>query len=160
MLKLEGAITYHSGSQSHHSQEECIPAHVLCHIMDGELKMQDVEGEKIYVKGDTLLIRKDYLVKCEKRPSNKGGRYQVIFVVLDRELLQDYLVALDQRPAVNDNANHPTVIVVQPKPALQGLLGSLLSYHTNNYKPGPALLRSKLNETIEALIEQDPYYFK
>ncbi|OQP38652.1 hypothetical protein A4H97_18190 [Niastella yeongjuensis] len=148
MLKLDGAITYHSDTESHHSQEECIHAHVLCHIIDGELKMQDIEGEKIYVKGDTFLIRKNYLVKCEKRPSNKGGRYQIIFVVLSPELLQDYLVSKDLPSFVNDTDNHPSVIVLQPKPAMQGLLESLLSYHTNNYQPGPALLRSKLNETI------------
>jgi AraC family transcriptional regulator, exoenzyme S synthesis regulatory protein ExsA len=86
-------IVYYSDTEVHRSEDEYIREHVLCYILDGELKMQDADAENIYGKGATLLIRKNHLVKCEKRPSKMDGRYQIFFIVLSSETLQQYLIS-------------------------------------------------------------------
>ncbi|KAA2239799.1 helix-turn-helix transcriptional regulator [Chitinophaga agrisoli] len=153
------SIFYFSGTLVHRAEEEYMRDHVLCHITEGTLSMQDADGENIYGKGTTLLIRKNHLVKCEKRPPVTGGRYQMLFILLGGELLQEYIVSEQLPEPIPGTLAPDPVLVLAPKPALEGLLQSLISYHKNNYAPGPALLNSKLKETIHALLEQGDHLF-
>src|SRR5258708_2989928 len=69
--------------------EELIPEHLLFHIVSGELYIKEATGGRLYRAGETILLRRNHLVKCGSHPLPGGTPNEVIYFKLDRQILQD-----------------------------------------------------------------------
>lgn len=138
-------------------EEEYIRDHVLCYILSGSLHMSYVDKEIIYPAGTTLLMKRNHLVKCEKRP-DATGEYKVISLILSRDFLQDYLLYKQPIP-VTGKSTLPSLLTLTPAPPLEALLQSLTVYAQQLYQPDEALIQLKQKEAVLSLTTQDPQLF-
>src|ERR1700737_4044678 len=77
--------------------EELIPEHLLMHIVSGELYIKEVTGGRLYRAGETILLRRNHLVKCGSHPLPRGTPTEVVYFILDKQVLQDYHLNTDRK---------------------------------------------------------------
>jgi AraC family transcriptional regulator, exoenzyme S synthesis regulatory protein ExsA len=148
-------IFMYSGFQKQYAAEEFVQEHVLCHIIEGELRFTEAEKDTIATAGQTILFRRNLLVKCEKRAV--GGRpYRIVYFVLERNFVQQYAIRHNIKRQTAVATHHPTVLFLEPSAPLQGLLESVKPYFDNDWPITATMKAHKLEETIMALQEQDP----
>ncbi len=130
--------------------------HVLCHVADGEIRLIEATRQRIFRTGDTFLMRKNHLVKCEKRPLHGNLPYHVMFFVMDSNFLQNYALH-HTLPKVSQNAEKTYIKTLDAQKGLRGLFNSLLPYLMDKELIlSPAMMQLKLDEALICLLEQEP----
>jgi AraC family transcriptional regulator, exoenzyme S synthesis regulatory protein ExsA len=147
-------IAFFSGSRKEHAQDEFVQEHVLTHVVAGEVRFSEADKETIARAGETILFRRNLLVKCEKRHLADGSPFKVVNFVLERQFLEQYAVKHNVKRTVIP-PDHKPVLVLQPKAPLLGLLHSVYPYFETAKPMSKDMLYLKLNETILALLEQE-----
>jgi AraC-like DNA-binding protein len=146
-------IAYAIGWRKEQFAEELMAEHILFHIISGELHIREAKGVRMHRAGETILVRRNHLVKCGTRPLPGGTPYEIIFFILDKKLLQDY--ALKYHVKKSDTySQHPGVLPLQPHPALTSLFDSLEPYRKSDTPLSETMKRHKQEEAIIALLEQ------
>jgi AraC-like DNA-binding protein len=147
-------IVFFSGTHKEHAQDEFVQEHVLTHVIAGELRYSEADKQTIAKPGDTILFRRNLLVKCEKRPRPDGSPVKVVNFILERLFLEQYAVKHNVKRTIIPPAHKP-VLILQPKAPLLGLLHSVYPYFETPKPMSKDMLYLKLNETILALLEQE-----
>lgn len=142
-----------SGTQKEHAKEEFVREHVLCHVIAGELRFTEADKDTIARAGETILFRRDLLVKCEKRPLPDGQPFQIVYFIIERNFLQRFAVRQGFK-RTRPRRKHAQVVKLEPRPALAGLLKSISPYIETGMVISKAMLQHKLEEAILALSEQ------
>lgn len=146
-----------SGNDRLYAEEDFMPEHVLCHIIGGEMRLIEATRQLLFRAGDTILMRRNHLVKCEKRPMPDNVVYNIIFFVLDKNFLQHYALHHSLPKALQNGAGEQENIkALIPGKGLQGLFNSMLPYANTNITLSRAMIQLKLNEALICLLEQDP----
>lgn len=134
--------------------EELVSEHVLLHIISGELYIKEATGGRLYRAGETILLRRNHLVKCGSHPLPGGTPNEVIYFNLDRQVLQDY--ALKHHWKKDDGVSeYPGVLSLPVSPALKSLFDSLAPYIRSDKPLSEVMKRHKLEEAIHILVEQE-----
>lgn len=146
-------IAYTIGWKKQQLTQQINAEHILLHILCGELQIQEAENGRIFRAGETVLVRRNHLVKCGTFPLPGGVPYEVVVFILDKELLRDYALKnnLNQE---EDSRKYPGVFSLQNTPALSSLFDSLEPYRISGKPLSEAMKRHKLEEAIIALLEQ------
>jgi len=151
------AIMFSCAPAKRISSEDYASEHVLCHVVAGEMRLLEATRQFFYRAGDTVLVRRNHLVKYDKRSLLPGTPFQGIFLVLDRAFLRDYTrrhpvpAALPGPPPAHEHLR-----TLEPYPALRGLFESLRPYLGTAQRPSAALTQLKLHEALLCLLEQAP----
>ncbi|WP_426667873.1 helix-turn-helix domain-containing protein [Mucilaginibacter sp. McL0603] len=139
-----------------HARFDYIPEHVVCHIVSGEMRVMESHRESIYRAGDSFLLRRNALVKCEQRPLASGVAFRVIYLLLKKDFLQRQAMqhqSPKERPGTTSTGQ---VLLLEPTPSLTGLFRSLVAYMDAGTHPSAAMTRHKLVEMLICLLEQHP----
>ena len=142
-----------SGTQKEHAREEFVREHVLCHIIAGSLRFTEAEKDSVAGAGETILFRRDLLVKCEKRPMPDGQPFQIVYLIIERNFLEQFAVRQGFK-RTKAGQPHAQVVFLEPAPALAGLLRSIHPYIDSGMAFSKSMLHRKLEEAILALTEQ------
>jgi AraC family transcriptional regulator, exoenzyme S synthesis regulatory protein ExsA len=134
--------------------EELIPEHLLLHIVSGELHIKEATGGKLYRAGETILFRRNHLVKCGSHPLPGGTPNEVFYFTLDRQVLQDYALKHHRKKA-DAVSGYPGIFSLQVSPALKSLFDSLVPYIKSDKPLSEVMKRHKLEEAIHILLEQE-----
>jgi len=147
-------IAYAIGWHKEQFADELVSEHMLFHILSGEMQLRDVSGERMYRAGETVLVKRNHLVKCESHPLRVGTPHEVIVFILDKELLQDYAIK-NHFHKTTEGVDAQGVISLEAKPSLMSLFESLMPYFKSSTLLTSVMKRHKLEEAILALLEQD-----
>lgn len=146
-------IILKTNTRKEYAPEDYTPEHVITHVVSGELRFTRAEREMVAKAGETFLFRRNLLVKCEKRPAADERQFRIIYIVLEKEFLQQYAIKNNlQRPPKDQT--HPDTIFLRSTPPLTGLLHSIYPYFDAGTKPSEAMKIQKLEETLLVLLEQ------
>jgi AraC-like DNA-binding protein len=146
-------IAYTICRQKEQFVEELIPEHLLLHIVSGELHIKEATGGRFYRAGETMLLRRNHLVKCGSQPLPGGTPNEVFYFILDKQVLLDY--ALKHHREKDDGvSDHPGVLSLQVSAALKSLFDSLVPYIKSDKPMTEVMKRHKLEEAIHILLEQ------
>ncbi|UOQ69445.1 helix-turn-helix domain-containing protein [Hymenobacter volaticus] len=154
--KLDSDVLFVRKPDKHCVPQAYVPDHTLCHIVAGEMRLVAAAGAHHYQAGNTVLLRRNTLVKLEKRPVPGQGPFQAIFLLLPQPFLQAY--ALQQALPASDAATHEPVRLLPEHPMLRGLFQSLQPYlgEEPGMDPGKTLTHLKQTEAVLALLTLDP----
>jgi AraC-like DNA-binding protein len=119
-------------------QQEYVPEHLLCHIVAGSLRLTEATGEHHFQAGDTVLLRRNVLVKLQKRPAPSGTPFQAVFLLLPQAFLQVYALQ-HALPALAGTTRHMPYFDNEPAAAL-----------------GQELTLLKQAEAVLGMLSQDP----
>jgi AraC-like DNA-binding protein len=138
-------------------QQEYVPEHLLCHIVAGSLRLTEATGEHHFQAGDTVLLRRNVLVKLQKRPAPSGTPFQAVFLLLPQAFLQVYALQ-HALPALAGTTRHEVVRQLPAHPILRGLFQSLMPYFDNEPAAalGQELTLLKQAEAVLGMLSQDP----
>lgn len=141
----------------HCDRQEYVPEHLLCHIVAGSLQLIEASGTHDFQAGDTLLLRRNVLVKLDKRPAASGAPFQAVFLLLPQVFLQAYALQ-HALPAPAVPATQEAVRLLPAHPILRGLFSSLRPYLEEEpaADPGAALIHLKQAEAVLGVLAQDP----
>ncbi|OQP42999.1 hypothetical protein A4H97_12695 [Niastella yeongjuensis] len=134
--------------------EEFVREHVLCHVYAGELHYTTAEEEVVVHEGETVLFRRDLLVKCEKRPVQGEAAFRIVYFVFERHFVEALALKHPLDAGMNEQ-RYGAVVPLQPTAPLQGVIESLLPYLRNNSFLSSQMVPLKLTEATLALVEQD-----
>ncbi|MBB6273888.1 AraC-like DNA-binding protein [Pedobacter cryoconitis] len=138
-----------------HARMDYIPEHFVCHVVSGEMRVIESNRQTIYRAGDSFLLRRNALAKCEQRPIGPGSEFKVIFLVLKKDFLQDYAIRHELLYIAQKTSIQPQVLLLAPTPALAGLFQSLLPYLETHTYPSIEITTLKLEEILICLQEQN-----
>lgn len=140
----------------HHEQllEELIAENMLLHIISGEMRLFESGSDRIYRAGETVLIGRNHLVKCGSRPLPGGIPYEIIVFILDRKLLEDYVLKYGLNEEAKGSPAASGITLLSPSAELNSLFDSLETYRKSAKPLADAIRRHKLEEAILALLEQ------
>ncbi|RYY38026.1 MAG: AraC family transcriptional regulator [Sphingobacteriaceae bacterium] len=136
-----------------HARMDYIPEHFVCHIASGEMRVIESHQQSIYRAGDTFLLRRNALAKCEQRPIASGIQFKVIFLVLKKDFLQDYAIRHGLSIMPQKNSINAQVQLLMPTLALKGLFNSLVPYLDVGVHPSTEIINLKLEEMLICLQE-------
>jgi AraC-like DNA-binding protein len=134
--------------------EELIPEHLLMHIVSGELYIKEVTGGRLYRAGETILLRRNHLVKCGSHPLPGGTPTEVVYFILDKQVLQDYALKHDRKKD-DGYSEYPGVLSLPVGPALKSLFDSLEPYIKSDKRLSEDMKRHKLEEAVLVLLERE-----
>jgi AraC-like DNA-binding protein len=142
----------------HCDRQEYVPEHLLCLVVAGSMQLTEASGTHEFRTDDTILLRRNVLVKLEKRPAPDGTPFQAVFLLLPQVFLQAY--ALQHAvPAVSAAVTQEAVRLLPEHPILRGLFQSLRSYLDDEdpaAQPTEALIHLKQDEAVLGVLAQDP----
>lgn len=134
--------------------EELVSEHILLHIVSGELYIKEVTGGRLYRAGETILLRRNHLVKCGSHPLPGGTPTEVVYFTLDRQVLQEYVLK-HHRKKDDSYSEYPGIFSLQVSPALKSLFDSLEPYIRSDRPLSEVMKRHKLEEAIHILLERE-----
>jgi AraC-like DNA-binding protein len=129
---------------------------VVCHIVSGEMRVMESPRESIYRAGNSFLLRRNALVKCEQRPLASGVAFGVIYLLLKKDFLQQQAMQHGLPTEAPGTTLAGQVLLLEPTPSLTGLFQSLVPYLDTGTQPSAAMTRHKLVEMLICLLEQHP----
>ncbi|AEV97244.1 hypothetical protein A4D02_17240 [Niastella koreensis] len=134
--------------------EEFVREHVLCHVYAGELRYTTAEEDVVVRAGETVLFRRDLLVKCEKRPVRGEAAFSIVYFVFERSFTLTFALKHSVDTSTIDH-RYGAVVPIQPTAPLQGVIESLHPYLRSNTFLSPRMVPVKLTEAAFALLEQN-----
>lgn len=138
-----------------HARMDYIADHIICHIISGEMRVIESQRQTIYRAGDSFLLRRNALAKCEQRPTASGIEFKVIFMVLTKDYLQNYAIQHNLSGELQKDNLQPLLTLLKPTPSLTGLFDSLLPYINAHSYPSAHITTLKLEEFLICLQEQN-----
>jgi AraC-like DNA-binding protein len=144
------------GTTCKHARFDYMPEHVVCHIVSGEMRVMESPRESIYRAGNSFLLRRNALVKCEQRPLASGVAFGVIYLLLKKDFLQQQAMQHGLPTEAPGTTLAGQVLLLEPTPSLTGLFQSLVPYMDTGTQPSAAMTRHKLVEMLICLLEQHP----
>src|SRR5258708_19333395 len=149
-------IVFTSCNSRKNVHEDYMPEHILCHVFSGEICINEGQRQTVYPAGNSLLLKRNALLKCEKRPDAAGNAFHVIFLLLRKDFLQEYALQNAISTVSNPSGMYLQVKNCKNTGPLQGLFNSLTPYWRTGTTPSPAMTKLKLTEAVICLLEQDP----
>jgi AraC family transcriptional regulator, exoenzyme S synthesis regulatory protein ExsA len=149
-------LHFASGTTCKHARFDYMPEHVVCYIVSGEMRVMESHRESIYRAGNSFLLRRNALVKCEQRPLASGVAFRVIYLLLKKDFLQQQAMQYGLLKEAPGTALNGQVLLLEPTPSLTGFFHSLVSYMDTGTHPSAAMTRHKLVEMLICLLEQRP----
>ena len=143
-----------TGNHKEHAVDEFVREHVLCFIISGNLRFAEADAVTIGQPGDLILFRRNLLVKCERLPVRSGQPFKLLYFVLEKEFLLNYAMKSGMKRK-STNVTCQPVLLLKPKPPLQGLLQSFSPYLESDTFFSKEMVQHKLEEAVLALLEQD-----
>ncbi|MBF4519019.1 helix-turn-helix domain-containing protein [Flavobacterium sp. ANB] len=151
ITKIPG-IVYSSFETQKVIGEHFILEHGLCYIISGSLKVTDAGQTRIFVSGDLVFYRKNFLSKFTKIPNEKES-FRSITVVFDREVLmqfsQQYNIVYDKPYALKD-----PVLKLKTDVLLENFYQTLLPYFNSSLPEQLILLKKQ--EALMLLLQVNP----
>lgn len=138
-----------------HARMDYIPEHFVCHIVSGEMRVIESNRQSIYRAGDSFLLRRNALAKCEQRPIASRIQFKVIFLVLKKDFLQDYAIRHGLSNMPQKTGISPQVQLLPSTLSLAGLFNSLIPYLDAHVYPSAEITSLKLEEMLICLQELD-----
>jgi len=148
-------IQFAIGTTCEHARLDYMPEHVVCHIISGEMRVIESNRQSIYRAGDSFLLRRNGLIKCEHRPIGSGIEFKVVFLVLKKDFLHNYALQHGLSKETQQTGLYQQVLLLEHTPSLTGLFQSLLPYMDAHAVPGAAITAHKLAEALICLLEQN-----
>ncbi|RBQ06734.1 helix-turn-helix domain-containing protein [Pedobacter miscanthi] len=153
-------IVYSVGWHNHMLLEELIDQHLIVHILSGEMRLIGQDSDQLYRTGDTVLVCKNYLIKCIGVGIEKRQRYESIVFVLDEKLLEDYALKYEIPRSRGGLTSNRGIVLLSSSLALSSLFDSLDAYRKSGKQLSEPMRRHKLEEAILALAEQGHHIFE
>lgn len=147
------AIQFAIGHTCEHAKLDYITEHVVCHVISGEMRVTEYNKQTIYGAGNTFLLRRNGLIKCERKPGEHPGQFKVIFIVLRKEFLEHFSLLHETKSDRYIEAK-PQVLLLKNTPSIIGLFNSLVPYLEAHTIPSLAITENKLHELLICLYEQ------
>jgi AraC-like DNA-binding protein len=144
------------GTTCKHARFDYMPEHVVCHIVSGEMRVMESHRESVYRAGDSFLLRRNALVKCEQRPLASGIAFRVIYLVLKKDFLLHQAMQHGLPAEAPGTTLAGQVLLLENTPSLTGLFHSLVPYMDAGTHPSAAMTHHKLVELLICLLEQHP----
>lgn len=136
-----------------------VKEHSLAYIYSGEMCIEENET-KIQIKaGQCVFLRKDNKVKFTKQPLG-DQQYAGIFMKFKRNFLREIFQGMNSQefPRLVNNLDK-SVIEMPNRPDVTSLFKSMIPYFNTSVKPTDDLIRLKIREGINILLNIDPEYF-
>lgn len=138
---------------------QVVKEHSLTYIYSGEMCVEE-NGKEIHVKaGECVFLRRDFKVKFTKQPLG-DQQYAGIFMKFKRNFLRE--VFHDMNPMqLPKKVTKPdrSVIKMPERPDITSLFSSMIPYFDTSVKPTEELIKLKIKEGINILLNIEPEYF-
>jgi AraC-like DNA-binding protein len=136
------------------SGEGLVEEHTLCNLLSGNIEFFTEDGLRILQSGDSVLVKRNKLLKVRKFPENNKTPCKSVNITLSQELLHTY--ALESNISPQECTSNTAVEGLQAHPLLDGLFASIRSYEHCLHLLTPNLARLKVFESIGILMETHP----
>ncbi|PWV51587.1 AraC family transcriptional regulator [Chitinophaga sp. S165] len=80
---------YSCYTSRHNESEQCVPEHVLTHVIAGSVAFYTADGRHELMPGQTLFIKRNLLTRVMKYPG-PGGEMKSFSIFLEQSFLRDY----------------------------------------------------------------------
>jgi len=142
-------ILYSCYGEARRGHEPFVHEHALGCQLSGETDFFTAGGVLTATAGSIGLVKRNQLVKTQKRPGPEG-KYMGISVLLDQESLRAY--SHEHNVQATGIYTGPPVMALKPDAFLKGYFQSLLPYFEQPEKLNVTLARLKTWEAIELLL--------
>jgi AraC-like DNA-binding protein len=134
--------------------EQFVGMHGLGMVVSGSMEFNDGETTVTFRPGDPYFVRRNRLLKFNKRPSDKE-EYRSISIAFDDQTLKDFSLKHSIHP--DKKTEGSAFVGLQADELLTGFLTSLIPYESLTDDPSAApLLHLKQDEALLMLLRHDP----
>ncbi len=134
--------------------EQFVGMHSLGMIVSGSMEFNDGERAAAFTPGDPYFVRKNRLLKYNKKPS-PTEEYRSISIYFDEKALKDFSIKYDIHPDKKNDG--PAFIGLKKEAVLTGFLRSLIPYEALTEDPSASpILQLKQEEALLMLLRYDP----
>lgn len=135
--------------------------HFLAYVYSGEYILEEGKEKKktIIRPGECCFLRRDNRVRMIKQP--KGDEpFMGIFLTFKRNFLRDVYQKMEQKNIPLDVIKHKHSVIKLPEtPDIKGLFLSMTPYFDSSIKPSDEMMRLKLLEGVQSLLNIDKRFF-
>nr|WP_315035126.1 AraC family transcriptional regulator [uncultured Chryseobacterium sp.] len=142
-------IQRHCYTKSSKAGEQFIPEHGISFIVSGEMEAYDGTTKHFYRKGDTVLYRKNALIRFVKYP-DQDESFEAISIILDEVLLKEFA---EQHEISSGEILKESLFTLQPDDLVYAYFKGMESWFGN--KISAELAAVKKTEMIHLLLRNN-----
>jgi len=174
------ALLYSCHTQKTREAERFVQEHTLIHILSGNMQIQTLNGSYILNPGNTVLLKRNQLIKAAKLPA-ETGEFKAVSVYLEQAVLKEYAkesnistsfkydksdtddnvktdnITTDRTENeiyIDEPGDSKNVMFLQNSPLYESYARSLTAYHQGAYNNG--LTGLKVKEALMLMLLVDP----
>ena len=146
-------VLYSCSTNIKRESEKFLSQHAFTHIFDGSLVIDTGTSKETYQAGDTLLVKRNQLVRSVKYPG-ASGQMRSITVFFSQERLRDFALT-DASTAVNPYVGN-SIVSLRRDPLYAAYATSLVPYESNVSQSLDAITALKMHEAVLLVLQLDP----
>lgn len=141
--------------------EEKVTEHMIAHLFSGEMIVSVGDRKAKVHKGETVLIRRNHLVSKVKQPAG-GEPFQGVFLHLEagflKTIARHVIPGLTGDSHVGKDAALMRLLLypIEDNPLMDGFFRSLDVYFSEGRHPSMEILKLKLREIVQIIVETRP----
>ncbi|MET1054702.1 MAG: AraC family transcriptional regulator [Pedobacter sp.] len=143
-------LLYSCHSEKIREAESFVKEHYLIHILSGNISLKTISDTCSFAAGDTVLIKRDQLVRVNKLPA-ANGEFKSVSVSFDQTTLKDYSLA-NSIPVQPLYTGAP-VTLLSANPLYTSYASSLTAYQQEQTDQGLTAL--KVREALMLILYLD-----
>jgi len=151
----KSGIIYSCYTKISRESENFIPEHIFTYIESGSLQINDEKATYHLKAGDFAFYTKNRLAKFAKQPTEQGGEYKSLSVMIDGQALLKLKGGFKQLQNIPEPE---TVIRLEPNVLYKSYAESLIAYINTEEEPSEKLLQLKVQEIALLLLETRPEF--
>ncbi|MBT1686107.1 helix-turn-helix domain-containing protein [Dawidia soli] len=146
-------VLYSCNTDIKRESEKFLSQHAFTHIFEGSLAIDTGADRQTYQAGDTLLVKRNQLVRSVKYPG-ASGQMRSITVFFSQERLRDF--ALTDVPKAVNPYTGKSIVQLRRDPLYAAYAASLVPYESNASQSLEAITVLKTHEAVLLLVQLDP----
>jgi AraC family transcriptional regulator, exoenzyme S synthesis regulatory protein ExsA len=146
-------VLYSCNTNIKRESEKFLSQHAFTHIFEGSLALDSGSDKQTYQAGDTILVKRNQLVRSVKYPG-PGGQMRSITVFFSQERLREFALTDAPQP-VNPYTGKP-VLQLRRDPLYAAYAASLVPYESSTSQSLEAITTLKTHEAVLLLLQLDP----
>lgn len=138
---------------------QMVKDHALTYIYSGQLVVEEKGVKTIIKAGQCVFLRKDNQSSTTKQPLG-NEQYVGIFMRFKRNFLREVFQEMNPKEIPSEKAKPGKSVILMPeRPDITSLFNSMLPYFDTNIQPTEDLIKLKIREGVNVLLNIDPDYF-
>ncbi|MCD9015791.1 helix-turn-helix domain-containing protein [Parachryseolinea silvisoli] len=146
-------VLYSCNTDIKRESEKFLSKHAFTHIFEGSLAIDTGASKELYQAGDTILVKRNQLVRSVKYPGT-SGQMRSITVFFSQERLRDF--ALTDAPKAVTPYVGKSVVPLRRDPLYAAYATSLVPYESSASQSLDAITALKTHEAVLLVLQLDP----